>query len=94
MTVLSVCYFRGYKNTRITIDRDIQNGKFGTHLTCRDTHYFLEFKAPVVFSIDFLGGLISVHLSRFSKYSRGYQNLIDLAFNLHFGNLETSDRLI
>jgi len=77
MPVLSVCYFRGYKSTWIAIDRDIQNGKFGTHLTFQDTHCVLEFKAPAGISLDFLDGLISVHLSRFNKYSRGYQNLID-----------------
>lgn len=79
MPVLSVCYFRdyySYKGIRITIDKEIEYGKFGTHHTFRDTHCVLEFKAPAGISLDFLDGLVSTPLSRFSKYSRGYQNLI------------------
>jgi hypothetical protein len=79
MPILSVCYFRdyySYMGIRITIDRKIEYKTFSTFHTFRDTHCVLEFKAHAGTSLDFLDGLVSTPLSRFSKYSRGYQNLI------------------
>jgi len=78
LPVLIVRYFRdyySYKDIRITIDKEIEFHKFGFSQGLRDASCVLEFKAPAGSSLDFLDGLVSTPLSRFSKYSRAHKML-------------------
>jgi len=78
LPVLNVRYFRdyySYKDIRITIDKEIEFHKFGFSQGLRDASCVLEFKAPAGSSLDFLDGLVSTPLSRFSKYSRAHKML-------------------
>ena len=74
--ILNVRYLRdyySYKGIRITIDKEIEYHNFELSPVFRDTSCVLEFKAAAGTSVDFLDGLVSTPLSRFSKYSRGYE---------------------
>lgn len=80
MPVLEVNYSRDYfryKGIRVTIDRDISYREFNSSRRLRDKNCVLEFKAAAGTPLDFLAGLTPTPTSRFSKYSRGYELLID-----------------
>jgi len=75
-----VSYIREYymlKNIRITIDVDIRYSLFNSKITKFDKSNVMELKTDQIFKKDFINNFFYFKRTRFSKYCRGLQLLLN-----------------